>query len=55
VLIYNFDTVILSLYRAILCVQNNLFVKVPRPGNSEVIFSVFESSCHLLRLSNYSR
>jgi len=27
---------------------SNLFVKVPRPGYSEVTFSVFESSCHLL-------
>jgi len=26
----------------------HLFVKVPRLGDSEVIFSVFESSCHLL-------
>jgi len=26
----------------------HLFVKVPRPGDSEVIFAVFESSCHLL-------
>jgi len=25
-----------------------LFVKVPRPGDSEVTFLVFESSCHLL-------
>jgi len=25
-----------------------LFVKAPRPGNSEVTFSVLESSCHLL-------
>jgi len=25
-----------------------LFVKVPRPGNSEGFFSVIESSCHLL-------
>jgi len=25
-----------------------LFVKVPRPGDSEVTFSVFESICHLL-------
>jgi len=24
------------------------FVKVPRPGDSEVTFSVFKSSCHLL-------
>jgi len=24
----------------------HLFVKVPRPGDSEVTFSVFESSCH---------
>jgi len=26
----------------------HLFVKVPRPGDSEVTFPVFESSCHLL-------
>jgi len=26
----------------------HLFVKEPRPGGSEVIFSVFESSFHLL-------
>jgi len=26
----------------------HLFVKVPRPGDSEVTFLVFESSCHLL-------
>jgi len=26
----------------------HLFVKEPRPGNSEGTFSVFESSCHLL-------
>jgi len=26
----------------------HLFVKVPRPGDSEVIFSVLESSCHQL-------
>jgi len=25
-----------------------LFVKVPRPGDSEMTFSVFELSCHLL-------
>jgi len=25
-----------------------VFVNIPRPGDSEVIFSVFESSCHLL-------
>jgi len=28
----------------------HLFVKVPRPGDSEGIFAVFESSCHLLLL-----
>jgi len=28
----------------------HLFVKVPQPGGSEVTFSVFESSCHLLLL-----
>jgi len=27
----------------------HLFVKVPRQGDSEVTFSVVESSCHLLR------
>jgi len=26
----------------------HLFVKVSRPGNSKVTFSVFKSSCHLL-------
>jgi len=26
----------------------HLFVKVPRPGDSDGTFSVFESSCHLL-------
>jgi len=26
-----------------------LFVKLPRPGDSEKAFSVFESSCHLLQ------
>jgi len=26
----------------------HVFVKVPRPGNSEGTFSIFESSCHLL-------
>jgi len=26
----------------------HLFVKVPRPGDNKVIFSEFESSCHLL-------
>jgi len=26
----------------------HLFVKIPRPGDSEGTFSVFESSCHLL-------
>jgi len=28
----------------------HLFVKVPRPGESEVTFLVFELSCHLLLL-----
>jgi len=26
----------------------HLFVKVPRPGDSEITFSVFEKSCYLL-------
>jgi len=29
-------------------VGNHLFVKVPRPGDSEGTFSVFELSCPLL-------
>jgi len=29
-------------------IGTHLFVKVPRPGDSEVTFSVFESRCHLL-------
>jgi len=28
----------------------HLFVKVSRPGDSELTFAVFESSCHLLLL-----
>jgi len=28
--------------------QIHLFVKVPRPGDSEETFSVFKWSCHLL-------
>jgi len=32
----------------ILSLGPHLFVKVPRPGDSEVSFAVFESSCHLL-------
>jgi len=28
--------------------DTDLFVKVPRRGDSEVTFSVFGSSCHLL-------
>jgi len=32
----------------VLGLGTRLFVKVPRPGDSEVTFSVFESSCHLL-------
>jgi len=30
----------------------HLFVKVTRPGDSEVTFSAFESSCHLSLLCN---
>jgi len=32
----------------------HLFVKVPRPGDSEGTFSVFESSCQLLLLYDHS-
>jgi len=31
----------------VLGIGNHLFVKVPRPEDSEVTFSVFESSCDL--------
>jgi len=31
-----------------LSLSTHLFVKVPRPGDSEVTFSVFKSSYHLL-------
>jgi len=31
-----------------LCLGPYLFVKVPRPGDSEMTFAVFGSSCHLL-------
>jgi len=34
---------------SILGLGTNLFVKKPRPGDSESTFSIFESSCHLLR------
>jgi len=31
------------------CLQfARLFAKLPRPGDSEVTFAVFKSSCHLL-------
>jgi len=33
----------------------HLFVKVHRPGDSEVTFLVFKSSCHLLLQSNHSK
>jgi len=26
----------------------HLFVKIPQPGDSEMAFAIFESSCHLL-------
>jgi len=35
-------------YKRFRCLPTHLFVKVPRPGDSEVTISVFESSCHLL-------
>jgi len=31
-----------------LIIGTHLFVKEPRPGDSKVTFSIFESSCHLL-------
>jgi len=33
---------------SIVCSFARLFAKLPRPGDCEVTFSVFESSCHLL-------
>jgi len=38
----------IRIFKLILGLGPNLFVKVPRPGDSEGTFSVFESSCHLL-------
>jgi len=35
-------------YTALQGLGIHLFIKVPRPGDSEVAFSVFESSFHLL-------
>jgi len=32
----------------ILGLDTHLFIKVPRPGDSEVTFSIFELSYHLL-------
>jgi len=34
--------------------DTHLFVKVPRPGDSEVTFSVFDSCCHCYYQSNHS-
>jgi len=31
----------------------HLFVKVPRPGDSEVTFAIFKSSCYLLLPVNH--
>jgi len=28
--------------------SSHLFVKIPRPGNNEVTFSIFESNCQML-------
>jgi len=39
---------VLRVVNQILGLGTHLFVQVPRPGDSEVTFSVFESSCHLL-------
>jgi len=33
----------------------HLFIKVSRPGDSEVTFLVFEPNCHLLLHSNHSK
>jgi len=41
-------TVLLKIFFSCLGLGTHLFVKVPRPGDSEVTYSVFESSCRLL-------
>jgi len=33
---------------ALFCSFARVFAKLPRPGDSELIFAVFESSCHLI-------
>jgi len=39
---------------ALFVVRSHLFVKLSWSGDSEEIFSVFQSSCHLLYLPSYS-
>jgi len=34
-------------FRECISLGPHLFVKVPRPGDREVTFAVFESSCHV--------
>jgi len=38
----------MDIFMLCLGLGTRLFVKVPRPGDSEGTFSVFESSCHML-------
>jgi len=38
----------LNIFKSFLGLGAHLFVEVPRPGDSEVTFLVFELSCHLL-------
>jgi len=37
--------------QAVNCSFARLFAKLPRPGDSEVTFAAFESSCHLYLLT----
>jgi len=39
---------LLTIPLQVLGIGTHLFVKVPRPGESEVTFLIFESTCHLL-------
>jgi len=45
---YFLDIKVAAIIIKYLGLGTHLFVKVPRPGVSEVTFLVFESSCHLL-------
>jgi len=47
--IWNYSMFMIQHYQDfVLGLGTHLFVKIPRPGDSEVTFAFIESSCHLL-------